>query len=364
MQIDFQNKTKKIQFFIDQFKSNIDWNNLKKDLVNLKTISEESNFWDNHTHAQKIMKKIKVNEEKVRIVEILSQDYMDLKELLEIVNRENEISLFNELNDQLDSILKRCEKYSIQTMFDEKKDIHDCFLEIHSGAGGTEAQDWAMMLQRMYYRWSEKKGFNTTLIEESFGEEAGIKSSTIKVSGEFAFGWCRTETGVHRLVRISPFDSSSRRHTSFASVWVYPDLDEQIKINLEDKDLKIDTYRASGAGGQHVNKTDSAIRITHLPTNIVVQCQNDRSQHRNKAQAISMLKAKLYELEMKKKDKENEELASFKNEIGWGSQIRSYVLHPYNMVKDLRTNHETGDTNGVLDGNLDPFINKALIEKV
>jgi peptide chain release factor 2 len=220
------------------------------------------------------------------------------------------------------------------------------------------------MLQRMYLRWSEKKGFKSTLIEESVGEEAGIKSTTLKFSGDYSFGWTRTETGVHRLVRISPFDSSARRHTSFASVWVYPDVDDEIEIAIEDKDLKIDTYRASGAGGQHVNKTDSAIRITHLPTNLVVQCQSDRSQHRNKAQAMKMLKAKLYEMELKKKEKENEEVENSKVEIGWGSQIRSYVLHPYNMVKDLRTNVETGNTNAVLDGDLDLFINNALAKKI
>ena len=228
-------------------------------------------------------------------------------------------------------------------------------------AGPTaEAQDWAMMLQRMYFRWGEKKGFNVKIIEESPAEEAGIKSSTLMFEGDYAYGWSRTETGVHRLVRISPFDSSSRRHTSFASVWVYPDSNDEIDIKIEDKDLKIDTYRASGAGGQHVNKTDSAIRITHIPSKIIVQCQSDRSQHRNKAQALSMLKSKLYELELKKKEEKSEKLASMKNEIGWGSQIRSYVLHPYNLVKDLRTNVETGNTNAVLDGEIIKFINSAL----
>ena len=216
----------------------------------------------------------------------------------------------------------------------------------------------------MYFRWGEKRGFNVKIIEESPGEEAGIKSSTLMFEGDYAHGWSRTESGVHRLVRISPFDSSSRRHTSFASVWVYPDTNDEIDIKVEDKDLKIDTYRASGAGGQHVNKTDSAIRITHIPSKIIVQCQSDRSQHRNKAQALSMLKSKLYELELKKKDEENEKLAAMKNEIGWGSQIRSYVLHPYNLVKDLRTNVETGNANAVLDGEIDKFVNSALSAKL
>ena len=249
-------------------------------------------------------------------------------------------------------------------MFSNQNDFSNCFLEIHAGAGGTEAQDWALMLQRMYFRWAEKKGFQVKIIEESLGDEAGIKSSTLMFIGDYANGWTRTETGVHRLVRISPFDSSSRRHTSFASVWVYPETSEEIDIIIDDKDLKIDTYRASGAGGQHVNKTDSAIRITHLPTKIIVQCQSDRSQHRNKAQALSMLKAKLYELELKKREEENQLLSLSKNEIGWGSQIRSYVLHPYNLVKDLRTNVETGNTVAVLDGELDQFINEALAKNL
>jgi peptide chain release factor 2 len=310
------------------------------------------------------MKEIKLKENMINLVNKINQDYHDLKDLIELAESENDSDLIKELNNSLDNLIIKSSKYKIETMFSNQNDFSNCFLEIHAGAGGTEAQDWALMLQRMYFRWAEKKGFKVKIIEESPGEEAGIKSSTLMFTGDYANGWTRTETGVHRLVRISPFDSSSRRHTSFASVWVYPETSEEIDITIDDKDLKIDTYRASGAGGQHVNKTDSAIRITHLPTKIIVQCQSDRSQHRNKAQALSMLKAKLYELELKKREEENELLSSSKNEIGWGSQIRSYVLHPYNLVKDLRTNVETGNTVAVLDGELDQFINEALAKNL
>ena len=300
----------------------------------------------------------------INLVNKINQDYHDLKDLIELAESENDNDLIKELNNSLNDLIVKSTKYKIETMFSNQNDFSNCFLEIHAGAGGTEAQDWALMLQRMYFRWAEKKGFKVKIIEESPGDEAGIKSSTLMFTGDYANGWTRTETGVHRLVRISPFDSSSRRHTSFASVWVYPETSEEIDIMIDDKDLKIDTYRASGAGGQHVNKTDSAIRITHLPTKIIVQCQSDRSQHRNKAQALSMLKAKLYELELKKREEENQLLSSSKNEIGWGSQIRSYVLHPYNLVKDLRTNVETGNTLAVLDGELDQFINEALAKNL
>ena len=310
------------------------------------------------------MKEIKLKENMINLVNKINQDYHDLKDLIELAESENDSDLIKELNNSLDNLIIKSSKYKIETMFSNQNDFSNCFLEIHAGAGGTEAQDWALMLQRMYFRWAEKKGFKVKIIEESPGDEAGIKSSTLMFIGDYANGWTRTETGVHRLVRISPFDSSSRRHTSFASVWVYPETSEEIDITIDDKDLKIDTYRASGAGGQHVNKTDSAIRITHLPTKIIVQCQSDRSQHRNKAQALSMLKAKLYELELKKREEENELLSSSKNEIGWGSQIRSYVLHPYNLVKDLRTNVETGNTVAVLDGELDQFINEALAKNL
>jgi len=349
---------------IDLLKNNIDWDRSNSELKILIKTSETDGFWDDPKNAQNVMKEIKLKENMINLVNKINQDYHDLKDLIELAESENDSDLIKELNNSLDNLIIKSSKYKIETMFSNQNDFSNCFLEIHAGAGGTEAQDWALMLQRMYFRWAEKKGFKVKIIEESPGEEAGIKSSTLMFTGDYANGWTRTETGVHRLVRISPFDSSSRRHTSFASIWVYPETSEEIDITIDDKDLKIDTYRASGAGGQHVNKTDSAIRITHLPTKIIVQCQSDRSQHRNKAQALSMLKAKLYELELKKREEENELLSSSKNEIGWGSQIRSYVLHPYNLVKDLRTNVETGNTVAVLDGELDQFINEALAKNL
>ena len=364
MPLEIAEKIKILHKDIDLLKNNIDWDRSNSELKILIKTSETDGFWDDPKNAQNVMKEIKLKENMINLVNKINQDFHDLKDLIELAESENDSDLIKELNNSLDNLIIKSSKYKIETMFSNQNDFSNCFLEIHAGAGGTEAQDWALMLQRMYFRWAEKKGFKVKIIEESPGEEAGIKSSTLMFTGDYANGWTRTETGVHRLVRISPFDSSSRRHTSFASIWVYPETSEEIDITIDDKDLKIDTYRASGAGGQHVNKTDSAIRITHLPTKIIVQCQSDRSQHRNKAQALSMLKAKLYELELKKREEENELLSSSKNEIGWGSQIRSYVLHPYNLVKDLRTNVETGNTVAVLDGELDQFINEALAKNL
>ncbi len=242
----------------------------------------------------------------------------------------------------------------------DEADQNNSFLEIHAGAGGTESQDWAQMLQRMYVRWAESNKFDISLLQESKGEEAGIKSSTLKISGDYVYGWLKRESGIHRLVRISPFDSNKRRHTSFASIWVYPEIDNKVEIEINEGDLRIDTYRASGAGGQHVNKTDSAVRITHIPTDIVVQCQSDRSQHKNKSNALEMLKSRLYELELQKRKEEEHKINSEKKDIGWGNQIRSYVLHPYKLIKDLRTNYESSNVNNVLDGNIDQFLEKSL----
>ncbi len=242
----------------------------------------------------------------------------------------------------------------------DEADQNNSFLEIHAGAGGTESQDWAEMLQRMYVRWAESKEFDISLLQESKGEEAGIKSSTLKISGDYVYGWLKRESGIHRLVRISPFDSNKRRHTSFASIWVYPEIDDKVEIEINEGDLRIDTYRASGAGGQHVNKTDSAVRITHIPTHIVVQCQSGRSQHKNKSNAMAMLKSRLYELELQKRKEEENKINSEKKDIGWGNQIRSYVLHPYKLIKDLRTNYESSNVSDVLDGNIDKFLEKSL----
>jgi peptide chain release factor 2 len=273
---------------------------------------------------------------------------------------ENDEAIVSEAEQGLNAIALTVKKQEIECLFSGEADSNDCFLEIHAGAGGTESHDWALMLMRMYMRWAEKHKFKTELIDELDGEEAGIKSATIRITGHNAYGWCKTESGVHRLVRISPFNSAGKRMTSFASIWVYPVIDDAIEIEINEKDLRIDTYRASGAGGQHINKTDSAVRITHLPTNIVVQCQSDRSQHRNRAEAYSMLRARLYEMELKKREAETDAANAAKGDNGWGHQIRSYVLQPYQMVKDLRTSYETSDTSGVLDGDLDDFMSASL----
>ena len=286
----------------------------------------------------------------------------DSIELAEMAEAEDDGATLDEVDTDLTSLKKRIDKLQLQSLLAGEADGFDCFLQVNAGAGGTESQDWAEMLLRMYLRWTESKGYKVDWIEESEGEEAGLKSATIRVRGDNAYGWMKTEAGVHRLVRISPFDSSARRHTSFASIWVYPEIDDSIEVEVEDKDLRIDTYRASGAGGQHVNRTDSAVRITHLPTGIVAQCQNDRSQHRNRAQAMDMLRARLYELELQKRREEQDATEANKTDIGWGHQIRSYVLHPYKMVKDLRTNVESSNPQAVLDGDLDPFLEAALAQ--
>ena len=257
-------------------------------------------------------------------------------------------------------LLEDSTKVRYINLMGEVADHNNAFLEIHAGAGGTESQDWAEMLQRMYIRWAESHESKVSLLQETRGEEAGIKSCTLKIVNEFSYGWLKRESGIHRLVRISPFDSNKRRHTSFASVWVFPEVDDKIEIEINDADLRIDTYRASGAGGQHVNKTDSAVRITHIPTDIVVQCQSDRSQHKNKSNAMAMLKSRLYELELQKRKEEENKIHIEKKEIGWGNQIRSYVLHPYKLIKDLRTNYETSNVKDILDGNIDKFLEKSL----
>ncbi len=288
----------------------------------------------------------------------------DFAELIDMAEMEDDKEALAEAEEGLLALKAEAAKRQLESLLSGEADANDCFLEVNAGAGGTEAQDWCQILARMYLRWADKRGFKTELMEESPGEEAGLKSISIKIKGENAYGWAKTETGVHRLVRISPFDSQARRHTSFASVWVYPVIDDNIDVEIVDSDLRIDTYRASGAGGQHVNTTDSAVRITHQPTGIVVQCQSDRSQHKNKATAMSMLRARLYEAELKKREDAANDTEAQKTEIGWGHQIRSYVLQPYQMVKDLRTQHETSNSGAVLDGALDPFLEAALALKL
>ena len=299
-------------------------------------------------------------EEAIGACRSLETELKDNLELIELAEAERDESVLDEAGGALAELHARAAKLEIESLLSGEADANDCYVEVHAGAGGTESQDWAEMLVRMYVRWAERHGYKLEWLEESPGEEAGIKSATLRVRGMNAYGWLKTESGVHRLVRISPFDASSRRHTSFASVGAYPAIDSDIDITIEDKDLRVDTYRASGAGGQHVNRTDSAVRITHVPTGIVVQCQNDRSQHKNRAAAMAMLKSRLYELELAKRDAERQALYESKTDIGWGHQIRSYVLHPYQMVKDVRTGLETGNTQAVLDGDLDTFMSAAL----
>ncbi len=294
----------------------------------------------------------------------LERELDDGVTLAELGEAEDDEATVEEAGKLLESLKGRAAKLQLASLLSGEADANDCYLEVHAGAGGTEAQDWAQMLLRMYLRWAEAHGYKCDWLEESPGEEAGLKSATLLVKGMNAYGWLKSESGVHRLVRISPFDSQSRRHTSFASVWVYPVIDESIEIEVLDKDLRVDTYRASGAGGQHVNKTDSAVRMTHLPTGIVVQCQNDRSQHKNRAQAMAMLRARLYEHELQRREEAAQAEHDAKTDIGWGHQIRSYVLQPYQMVKDLRTQVEKGNAQGVLDGDIDAFLEASLAAKV
>jgi peptide chain release factor 2 len=320
----------------------------------------ESDFWQDKLNSQKIIKQKKLYEELINSHAHSVKSLADLDELNELALEEKDQSIKNEVLESIKDLKKLAKKNETKCFLSNETDSFDGYIEIHAGAGGTESQDWAEMLRRMYLKWSVIKGFKSELISEHKGDEAGIKSSTIKIEGDYVFGWLKSESGIHRLVRISPFDSGARRHTSFASVWIYPVVDENIDIEIIEKDLRIDTYRSSGAGGQHVNTTDSAVRITHIPSKIVVQCQNERSQHKNKDTCMNMLRARLYNFEMKKREKENQTLESSKSEIGWGHQIRSYVLHPYRMVKDNRTNFESSNPNKILDGEIDDFLESSL----
>lgn len=297
-------------------------------------------------------------------VERLERDCKENLDLIALAEQDNDVEIAQDALQQLQSMEKEVKRLELESLLSGEADRNDCYLEVNSGAGGTEAQDWAEMLLRMYTRWAEQHGYKVTMMESTEGEQAGIKSATLQISGVNAYGWLKTEAGVHRLVRISPFDSAKRRHTSFASVWVYPVIDDSIDIEVNESDLKVDTYRASGAGGQHINKTESAIRITHVPTGIIVACQTDRSQHRNRATAMEMLKARLYELELKKREEEAAQTEASKTDIGWGHQIRSYVLAPYQLVKDLRTSVEKTNPDAVLDGDLDDFMAAALALQV
>ena len=322
----------------------------------------DENFWQDKSGSKNLIKEKKLYEDLINNFDESNQKLNDLNDLYELAEEEKDLNTKNEILKNLLDLKKFVKKNEVKCFLSNQADSLDCYIEIHAGAGGTESQDWADMLRRMYLKWSDSKKFKSSLISEHRGDEAGIKSSTIKIEGDYTFGLLKKESGIHRLVRISPFDSGARRHTSFASIWVYPVIDENINIEILDKDLRIDTYRSSGAGGQHVNTTDSAVRITHIPTKIVVQCQNERSQHKNKETCMNMLKARLYDHEIKKKEKENQNNESLKSEIGWGHQIRSYVLQPYQLVKDNRTNFESSNPSKVLDGEIDEFLEQSIYQ--
>ncbi|MDR0702931.1 MAG: peptide chain release factor 2 [Azoarcus sp.] len=324
---------------------------------------EDPAVWNDAARAQDLGREKRQLEDTVLTLGAVDNEAHNLKELFDLAQAENDDGTFEAIENDLEELAAAIGKLEFRRMFSHPMDPANCFVEIQSGAGGTEAQDWTGMLERMYLRYAEKKGFTVELLEESEGEVAGIKNCTIKVSGDYAYGYLRTETGIHRLVRKSPFDSNARRHTSFSSVFVYPEVDDSIEVEINPADLRIDTFRASGAGGQHINKTDSAVRITHIPTNTVVQCQNDRSQHRNRDEAMKMLRARLYELELRKRQAEQQKLEDAKADIGWGHQIRSYVLDQ-SRIKDLRTHYEVGNTQAVLDGDLDDFIAASLKQGV
>jgi len=320
----------------------------------------ENDFWQDKVNSKKIIKEKKLYEDLINSYDYSVRSLNDLNDLNQLALEEGNQSIIIEILDNIKNLKKAAKKNETKCFLSNESDSLDCYIEIHAGAGGTESQDWAEMLRRMYLKWSGIKGFKSELISEHKGDEAGVKSSTIKIEGDYVYGWLKSESGIHRLVRISPFDSGARRHTSFASIWVYPVVDENIDIEVIEKDLRIDTYRSSGAGGQHVNTTDSAVRITHMPTKIVVQCQNERSQHKNKETCMNMLKARLYDFELKKREQENKNVESSKSEIGWGHQIRSYVLHPYRLVKDNRTNFESSNPDKILDGDIDDFLESSL----
>ena len=341
-----------------------DWDPALRKLDELNARVEDPTLWDNAAAAQALMRERTSLANRVGAVQALERELADAVGYAEMADEEGDEASLEEARGQLKALKDRGARAELEALLSGEADPNDAYLEINSGAGGTESNDWAGMLFRMYSRWAQAHGMTVDLIEETGGETAGIKSATLEIKGENAYGWLKTEAGVHRLVRISPYDSSARRHTSFASIWVYPVVDDTIEIEINPADVRTDTYRASGSGGQHVNKTDSAVRLTHIPTGIAVACQNQRSQHQNRDQAWKMLKARLYELELEKREAAQAAIEDQKTDIGWGHQIRSYVLQPYQMVKDLRTEVETSDTQGVLDGDLDAFMGAALAQRV
>ncbi|MBT5047553.1 MAG: peptide chain release factor 2 [Rhodospirillaceae bacterium] len=364
MRAESQNMIDEIQQSLALLRRHLDWDNALRRLDELNAAAEDPDLWSDSNKAQAVMRERTHLEQAIKGVQAMELEVEDATTLIVLGEAEDDDSVIAEAEASLTAVRDQAAKRELETLLSGEADSNDCFLEIHAGAGGTESQDWAQMLMRMYVRWAEAHDYKVEWLEESPGEEAGMKSATIRIEGHNAYGWLKTESGVHRLVRISPYDAASRRHTSFSSVWIYPVIDDAIEVDIEDKDLRVDTYRASGAGGQHVNKTDSAIRITHIPTGIVVQCQNDRSQHRNRAAAMDMLRARMYEAELQKREESAQAEHDAKTDIGWGHQIRSYVLQPYQMVKDLRTEVETSNTQAVLDGDLDEFMAASLASRV
>ncbi|HRD02346.1 MAG TPA: peptide chain release factor 2 [Candidatus Saccharicenans sp.] len=343
---------------LDEIRGFFDLDNKKLELERINTELSQPETWSDQKNFQTHQQRKKLLEKEVNLYKRLHDKQEEIEVLLELAEEGNEV--LDELNEKLDLFEQELQSAQLRTLFFDPDDARNAILTIHPGAGGTESQDWAQILFRMYLRYAERKGFKTEVVDFQPGEEAGLKSATIRMEGDYAYGLLSQESGVHRLVRISPFDANKRRHTSFAAVFVYPEIEDDVEVDINPDDLKIDTYRSSGKGGQHVNRTDSAVRITHLPTGIVVQCQNERSQHQNKATAMRLLKARLYEIEKHKKQEKIERLEDNKSDIAWGNQIRSYVLHPYKMIKDLRTRLETGDVERILDGDLDDFIKASL----
>ncbi len=359
------------QAYVDQIRSALDllrrfldWDRALRRLDELNARVEDPALWNDAKAAQEVMRERRRLDEAIGATRAIEQELSDTLELIEMAEAESDDGMVDEAVASLKALAERAEKDKVTALLAGEADANDTYIEVNAGAGGTESQDWAEMLQRMYTRWAERHGMKVELVDYHAGEQAGIKSATLLVKGENAYGYAKTESGVHRLVRISPYDSNARRHTSFSSVWVYPVIDDNIDVEVNESDLRIDTYRASGAGGQHINTTDSAVRITHLPTGIVVQCQNQRSQHKNKAEAFNQLRAKLYEAELQKREAEANATAASKTDIGWGHQIRSYVLQPYQLVKDLRTGVTSTSPSDVLDGDLDRFMAAALSQKV
>lgn len=363
MRNEIENIANEIEHTINLLKKFLKWEKAQKKLKELNEIAQNPNIWNDTQKAQNIMKEKQTLEKAIESITALESELHDAKELIKLATDENNQDVISEAEEQIKKLHETLETRQMETLLSGKLDGNDTYFEVHSGAGGTESNDWANMLLRMYLRWCEKNGFKTEIQSTTPGDEVGVKSATVLVKGENAYGWMKTESGVHRLVRISPFDSNAKRHTSFSSIWVYPVIDEEIEIEINDADIRVDTYRSSGAGGQHVNTTDSAVRITHLPTGIVAT-SSEKSQHQNRANAMKALRARLYDLEIKKREQENQASHDSKTEIGWGHQIRSYVLQPYQMVKDLRTGVESSNPNAILDGDLNTFMQAALAHQI